>query len=107
MGTGKKIRMMSTVRLSTGSWRATSVTDKGTQNEPTQETAWSCKGIWCGQIQMLASVVMGRMSLGGHRDLIHGIKTVFNNVDLVFYSGSHYRCILQSSNLRDVEGSQA
>lgn len=49
----------------------------------------------------------GRLSLRGHRDLIWSIKTVFNNVDFVFHSGRHCQHLLQSTNLRNMEGSQA
>ena len=54
-----------------------------------------------GHIQLLFAAIIGGRPSVSNCCLILDMKTVFHDVDLVFTSGPHDHCVLQSSDLND------
>lgn len=73
----------------------------GTPDKPTQKMALEIKRCSAWSYPVSACCNQGGRSSVSNCDLILDMKTVFHNVDLVFTSGSHDHCVLQSSNLSD------
>ena len=69
--------------------------------EPTQKIALDAV------ISLTVSLISGRRCLRGPLGLFFGVRSVFNNVDLVFTSGPFDHFFGGSSNLRDREGNEA
>lgn len=98
-----RLSMMSTASVSRDSKRAILSNDGGKwghQINQHRKWPWRLKGVQHGHIRLLSAAITGRSSVS-NCDLILDMKTDFHDVDLVFTSGPHDHCVLQSSNLSD------